>query len=168
MDVTDRNRAAEKMLGCMREEFIGRKFAEITRLEPGQRPKIVAMLDQIANNNAAGPIELVSVRSDGTRIPVEMTAFPVIIDDRQLVLAIGRDISEWQQPEDLKKRVFLQIGENIEQFAILNDSTRIPSRSSSLLLRWGIRRSIERSARRRGRSMRSSTSLTGDGGSHGR
>ena len=124
--IVDGNRAAEKMLGCMRAEFIGRKFAEITRLEPDQRPKIVAMLDQIVNNNATGPIGLVPVRSDGTRIPVEMTAFPVIIDDRQLVLAIGRDISERQQLEDLKKRALLQIEENIERLAILNDSIRNP------------------------------------------
>jgi hypothetical protein len=74
----------------------------------------------------ATPTDLTLIRSDGTRISVEVTAFPVSIDDRHLVLAIGRDVSARRQLEDLKKKAFIQIEENIEQLAILNDSIRNP------------------------------------------
>ena len=70
--------------------------------------------------------ELTLTRRDGARVPVEATAFPVMIGGQQMVLVIGRDISERQQLEELKKRALIQIDENIEQLAILNDSIRNP------------------------------------------
>ena len=42
------------------------------------------------------------------------------------MLAIGRDVSERHQLEELKTKALIQIEENIEQLAILNDSIRNP------------------------------------------
>ena len=84
------------------------------------------MHDHLAAGNATGPTEFVLVGRGGTRIPIEATGFPVTIGGQRLVLAIGRDISERHQLENLKKKALLQIEENIEQLAILNDSIRNP------------------------------------------
>ena len=71
-----------------------------------------------------GPTELTLIRSNGTHIPVEVAAFPVAIDGERLVLAISRNMSERHELEELKKKALIQIEENIEQLAILNDSLR--------------------------------------------
>ena len=122
----DGNGAAEKLLGSPKEEFIGKSIVEVAFLPPEELPKVEAMLGRLAAGIAAGPTEFITAREDGTRAPVEITAFPVTIDDQQLVLAIARDVSERHQLENLKKRAFLQIEENIEQLAVLNDSIRNP------------------------------------------
>jgi PAS domain S-box-containing protein len=122
----DGNRAAERLSGSPKEEFIGKSVVEAGLLPPEELPKVEAMLSRLAAGIAVGPTEFIPAREDGTRIPVEITAFSVTIDGQQLVLAIARDISERCQLENLKKRAFLQIEENIEQLAVLNDSIRNP------------------------------------------
>ena len=124
--IVDGNQAAEKLLGCTKEEFIGKHFVDSGFLPPEDESKVKAMHDHLAAGNATGPTEFVLVGRGGTRIPIEATGFPVTIDGQQLVLAIGRDISERHQLENLKKKALLQIEENIEQLAILNDSIRNP------------------------------------------
>ena len=124
--LVDGNLAAERLLGCAREEFIGRKFYEIAHLPPEDLSRGLAFIDQTAAGATAGPIEMTLIHSDGTRVPVEAAAFPVTIDGQRLVLAIGRDVSERHQLEELKKKALIQIEENIEQLAILNDSIRNP------------------------------------------
>jgi PAS domain S-box-containing protein len=120
----DGNRAAETLAGRPREELIGKNVLEAGFMPPEELPKAEAMFGR--PGSAAGPTAFTAVRKDGTRIPVEIATFPVTIDGQQLVLAVGRDVSERQQLENFKKRAFLQIEENIEQLAILNDSIRNP------------------------------------------
>ena len=124
--LVDGNQAAERLLGCTRNEFIGKSFTEVVHLLPEDLPKVRAKFGQAMAGGGATPTDLTLIRSDGTCISVEVTAFPVSIDDRHLVLAIGRDVSARRQLEDLKKKAFIQIEENIEQLAILNDSIRNP------------------------------------------
>ena len=110
-----------------KKEFIGRNFAETARLQPEDLPKTRAKFSQVmAGSGTTTPTDLTLTRSDGTHIPVEVTAYSVTIDGRHLVLAISRDVSERRQLEDFKKKALIQIEENIEQLAILNDSIRNP------------------------------------------
>ena len=122
----DANQAAEKLSGIPKEEFIGRSLVEAGFVTLDELPKIEAMLGQLTDGSATDPTEFTSVRKDGTRITAEVTVFPVTIDGRHLVLASARDTSERHLLESLKKKAFLQIEENIEQLAILNDSIRNP------------------------------------------
>ncbi|WP_317065917.1 PAS domain S-box protein [Methanoculleus caldifontis] len=122
----DGNRAAERLAGSLKEEFIGKSLVEAGFVPREELPKVEIMLGRLTAGTAAGPIEFFPVDRDGTRFTIEITAFPVTIDGRQLVLTSARDTSERQQLENLKKRALLQIEENIEQLAILNDSIRNP------------------------------------------
>ncbi|HOI14294.1 MAG TPA: PAS domain S-box protein [Methanoculleus sp.] len=122
----DANRAGERMAGGPKEAFIGKSLLGAGFVPQEELFKVKAMLYQLAAGTTAGPVEFAPVRDDGTRAAVEVTAFPVAIDGRQLVLASARDTSERHLLENLKKRAFLQIEENIEQLAVLNDSIRNP------------------------------------------
>ena len=122
----DANRAAERMAGIPKEGLIGKSLFGTGFVPPEELFKVKEMFYQLAAGTTAGPVEFTPARDDGTRAAVEVTAFPVTIDGRQLVLASARDTSERYLLESLKKSAFLQIEENIEQLAILNDSIRNP------------------------------------------
>ncbi|MDN7025156.1 PAS domain S-box protein [Methanoculleus sp. FWC-SCC1] len=70
--------------------------------------------------------ETVQQTRDGACIPVEINAHLVMHEDRPIVIAIARDISERKQMDELKRQAFEQIQKNYEQFAILNDQIRNP------------------------------------------
>jgi PAS domain S-box-containing protein len=122
----DGNRAAERLAGCPKEEFIGKSIVEAGFVPHEEYFKVEAMLNRLAAGTTAGPTEFFPVRGDGTRISIEAMAFPVTIDGQPLVLISARDTSERHQLENLKKKAFLQIEENVEQLAILNDTIRNP------------------------------------------
>lgn len=122
----DANRATERLAGSPKEEFIGKTVVESGFVAPEELPKVEMIIGQLTTGTTAGPIEFNYLRKDGTRVAVEITAFRVTVDGRPLVLASARDTSERHQLEELKKKAFLQIEENIERLAILNDSIRNP------------------------------------------
>jgi len=66
------------------------------------------------------------VRSNGSRFPVEINAHRIPLGDQVAILSISRDISERRRNEEIQKKSFSQIEENIEQFAILGDHIRNP------------------------------------------
>ena len=59
-------------------------------------------------------------------IPVEVTLIPFEYAMEHLVLLSAKDIHERKEMEDLKKKAFTQIDQNIEQFSTLNDQIRNP------------------------------------------
>ena len=66
------------------------------------------------------------VRSNGSRLPVEINAHRILLGDQVAIFSISRDISERRRNEEIQKKSFSQIEENIEQFAILGDHIRNP------------------------------------------
>jgi PAS domain S-box-containing protein len=89
--ILDANRAACELMGCAREELIGRRIADI---EGTFRP-----LDgkQVDDRRTRGYIvfERVIVRKDGTRIPVEVSNSFMIADGQEVIIAILRDLRDW-------------------------------------------------------------------------
>jgi hypothetical protein len=70
--------------------------------------------------------ETVITLEPGTGVPVEVTLQPLTFADEQLVCLTARDITEKKQVEELRMKAFTQIGQNIRQFALLNDQIRNP------------------------------------------
>ncbi len=90
----DGNRAAEKLFGYSKDEFTGKSFAELNLLPPDRFSKALMHVAENAEGKATGPDELTLTRKDGVEVAVEITTFPVTIEDQPLMLGIARDVTE--------------------------------------------------------------------------
>ena len=96
----DGNRAAEELIGYKREELIGKSFLKVKLLPKSQLPRAAALLVRNALGQPTGPDEFSVVRKDGTRVPVEISTFPVKIDGKTVILSLARNIGERKQTEE--------------------------------------------------------------------
>lgn len=120
--IRDVNEGVIRTLLFSREELIS---SSIKSIDPG-------LMDFFKDKNSKsfeeGSIQYETVfrsRADEP-IPVEVTLIPFEYAMEHLVLLSARDIHERKEMEDLKKKAFTQIDQNIEQFSILNDQIRNP------------------------------------------
>jgi PAS domain S-box-containing protein len=51
------------------------------------------------------PFEVLALRADGTRVPIELTLSPLPVDERRYVVAIIRDVSERRRAQDERERL---------------------------------------------------------------
>ncbi len=92
--IVDGNKAAEALIGCPREELIGKSLFELRLITPEELPQVTEALAQNAQGQPTGPLEFTLHRSDGAQLIVETRAYPVKVQDQVLVLGIARDITE--------------------------------------------------------------------------
>jgi PAS domain S-box-containing protein/putative nucleotidyltransferase with HDIG domain len=96
----DGNREAERMLGYLKEELIGKNISKLDLLPSDQWAKAASLLARNALGKATGPDEFVLRRKDGGLVRAELRTFPTQIDGRTIVLGIARDISRRKKPEE--------------------------------------------------------------------
>ena len=90
----DGNRAAEALSGYKKEDLIGRSFLEVNLLSPEEMLKASKLLQRNMEGKPTGPDPVVLKRKDGKSVTVEIRTFPLKLGGQDVVLAIGRDISE--------------------------------------------------------------------------
>jgi len=117
------NEVACRRLGYTRDELLA--LPPIALVPPGMMEEIRALMQRLV---ATGHIlyETEHVTREGHRVPVEINSHIFAMHGRPTVLSISRDISERKKIEDIRKKAFEQIEQNIEQFAILGDHIRNP------------------------------------------
>ena len=96
----DGNNAAEELSGFKRGELVGKNFTEVGLLSSDDIPKAVANLERIAAGQTAGPDEFTLTKTDGSRVMVEIRAYPVQINNRTLSLWITHDITKRKEAEE--------------------------------------------------------------------
>jgi PAS domain S-box-containing protein len=96
----DGNRKAEEIIGCRREEAIGKSFFSLHLLPPWLVPKAVKLLACNAQGRATGPDEFELIVKGGVRAPVEISTHPVTVDGQQVILGMVRDLSERRKSEE--------------------------------------------------------------------
>ncbi|MFW6102846.1 MAG: PAS domain S-box protein [Chloroflexota bacterium] len=100
----DANRAAEEMIGRSRAELAGQSFVDSGIIAATELPGALALLERSQLGVETGPDELELLRSDGTRLTVEVRTLPIELEDRPVVLGIARDITQRKQiEEDLRE-----------------------------------------------------------------
>ncbi|MFV1977321.1 MAG: sensor histidine kinase [Candidatus Scalindua sp.] len=99
----DFNKAAEKLSGYKREEAIGKNLQELKLIEQKQIPRVLFLLAENARGKSTEPEELTLNRKDGKQVEIEIMAYPLRIDNRNLVLGIAHDITERKQVDERLK-----------------------------------------------------------------
>ncbi|MFQ5633261.1 MAG: PAS domain S-box protein, partial [bacterium] len=86
-------------MGYKKDELIGKNFLKLNLLSPGQIPKAVENLAKNALGRPTGPDEFILNRKDGSKVSLEISTFPVKIEDKRVVIGIARDITERKKTE---------------------------------------------------------------------
>lgn len=95
--IIDVNPSGYRMLGFNRDELLGMNIADI---ESGIDPRTLKDLWTILKSGEARVVQGRALRKDGFTFPVEVQLGLVQWGERQMVLAMVRDISERKQAED--------------------------------------------------------------------
>ncbi len=97
----DGNKAAEELIGCRREELIGKSFLKLDLLSRKQLPRAAGYLAKNALGHPVGPVEFRLNRLDGAQVHAEIRTYPVQIEGRHVVLGIARDVSDRKKAEEI-------------------------------------------------------------------
>lgn len=100
--ILDANLRACEMLGYTREELLQLTVSDL------QAPEHRGIHGQVIKNElvryGGQPYEGVDIRKDGTRLPIEVTTSPLQLGERDLAIAIVRDITERKEMEERLRR----------------------------------------------------------------
>ena len=121
--VTVFNKAAEMIFGLKREDMIGRP---LDRLMPEEfrnehSDYVISYFSTGTPNNALDKtIELVALRSNGTKFPIDLSLSKGEFESESFVLAVIRDISERKQIEEKLTHQSRAIEASMDGIAVLN------------------------------------------------
>ena len=91
------NKTSEELSGYKREELNGKKFTVILPKEEIQKANGIFV--KTMSGEPAGPEELEIIRKDNSRVVVEISTYPVKIEEQLLGLGIARDVTERKRYE---------------------------------------------------------------------
>jgi two-component system sensor kinase FixL len=137
------NPAAEKMFGHKRDNMIGKPLDSLMPEQYRERHRqYVEKYFTTGKPDAAigNTMELPALRSNGEEFPIELSLAAGMLENKQFVIAVGRDITERKQAE-LKQAALLRKVENINKelkdFAsIVSHDLKAPLRGIKTLANW--------------------------------
>ncbi|WP_214041379.1 PAS domain S-box protein [Methanoculleus sp.] len=123
--ITYMSPAVTRILGYTPAELLGRRCRDY--VNPPSLPAWEEAQKKMAGGEPVEGLEVGFRRKDGTTAFVELNESPIVEQEEVVgVQAVGREITERKQNEQLRRQAFLQIERNIEQFAVLGDHIRQP------------------------------------------
>jgi two-component system cell cycle sensor histidine kinase/response regulator CckA len=133
--ILEANREAQRLLGRVREEIVGRQYDDFVVSEaPGDPAR---RSEELPGDPACRPMELPSdgvprvesrcfVRADGTRVPVEVSCSVVRLGEESRLLAIFRDVTERRRGEVALREAQHRLEQSEEQYRLLFDHNPQP------------------------------------------
>ncbi|NQU43046.1 PAS domain S-box protein [bacterium] len=108
-NLLDLNNAAREVFDINRNDFPGPNILSSGILDPIENTRFLESLSRSAAGEPTGAEEFKITRADGSQIILEISTFPIELEDERLVLGIGRDITERKQSEQIKKELLKRI-----------------------------------------------------------
>ncbi|RLC54605.1 MAG: hypothetical protein DRH89_09340, partial [Candidatus Cloacimonadota bacterium] len=112
----DGNKAAEDLLGYKREELLGKSFLKLKLLSASELLRASKLLLKNVQSKGTGPDEFILNRKNGSKVTVEIRTYPVIINNKTVILGIAHDISERKKREEIlynsEQRLSLHFNQN--------------------------------------------------------
>jgi|GEM_PF-989662 len=96
----DGNRAAEELTGYSREELTNKSFTQLKVLSTKDIARAVSNMMKNALGNATGPVEYTLNRKDGSKVPVAISAYPIKIKGKTIVLGVAVDLTEREKASE--------------------------------------------------------------------
>ena len=90
----DGNAAVEEMIGYAKDELIGKSFLDVGMLQKRDIPRAAKLLGRNVVGQATGPDVFNLRRRDEDLVSVEISTYPVKIENQTLVLGMARDITQ--------------------------------------------------------------------------
>lgn len=113
--ILDGNRAAIALLGYDRD-ILGKNLYQSGIVSRDQRAMAVRILKMNRMGLATGPDEFLLRRKDGTELVIEVSTYPIRLQEQELVLGIARDVSDRKRAEKT-----LKVSE--ERFRLISENT---------------------------------------------
>lgn len=118
----DGNKAAERLINLKKEKVIGKNIVKLGLISEDQIPKVFKLLQENIQGATTGPEEFILNKKDSTKVPVEITGYPIEIRGQKLVLGMARDISERKKSEEKLKETIHELkrsNDELQQFAYI-------------------------------------------------
>ncbi|MFC2059232.1 PAS domain S-box protein [Chloroflexota bacterium] len=114
------NAAGESILGCSRDEIIGKHFSKLDAIKADDLVGYVNLFSSTLKGEASMPLELNFVRKDGTSVWIELRSNLLKVGDKKFIQATSRDITarksiekELRHSEGTLKGLFDSVGDGI-------------------------------------------------------
>ena len=114
----DGNRAAEEIVGYKKEGLTGKNLLKLKLLPADQIPRAAAILARNVQGQATGPHEFTLNRREGKQVVVEISTFPVKMENRTVVLGTVRDITQRKEAEKVLNEYKDHLEEQVEERTI--------------------------------------------------
>jgi len=120
--ITLANPMAGAILGLEAHQVVGRSVDEFVPVEVRERhPRHRAgFLQHPVKRPMGSGLDLHALRSDGTKVPVEISLSPVVAEGNVQVLAIIRDVSERRRSEETIRTLTEHLTARVAHLEVLN------------------------------------------------
>ena len=98
------NPAAERTFGFTEKEAVGRKIAELVIPPHGQKSHEMLLKELMNKQLSKRHFGFNALRNDGTTFPMDLTVASVKLNDKNCLLSIVRDVTEWKALEEALRR----------------------------------------------------------------
>ena len=98
------NPAAEKTFGILESEAVGRKLRELIIPPHGQKKHKELLKELTQHAFSKKHFEYSALRKDGSMFPIDLAVISVKLKDKNCLLSIIRDVTEWKAMEEALKQ----------------------------------------------------------------
>ncbi len=106
--IVEANKVSEELVGWTKEEALNKSMFELKIFDKSNFRRAARVFYNAIKGNPTGPDEMKIKTRNGETVYIEVTTYPVTIDDKKLILCIARNINE-------RKRIMTELARAKEQ-----------------------------------------------------